>query len=109
MGQPTMIFIGIGGTVLALDRATGQEVWRSKLKGADFTNVVLQDEALYAATEGELFCLDPTSGQVRWHNRLKGLGTGLITIGSSGCQQTPVMSQKQRRDAAAAAAAATGI
>ena len=36
-----MVFIGIKGTVLALDRATGQEVWRSKLKGASFVNVIL--------------------------------------------------------------------
>lgn len=107
MSQSSVIFIGIKGTVLALDRATGQEVWRSKLKSADFTNVVLQDGSLYAATEGELFCLDPATGQVRWHNQLKGLGLGLITIGASGGQQIPAMWEKKRQDAAAAAAATT--
>ena len=105
MSQGSIIFVGIQGTVLALDRATGQEVWRSKLKSADFTNIVLQDGALYAATDGELFCLDPASGQVRWHNQLKGLGRGLITIGTYAGQQTLAMSEKQRQDAAAAAAA----
>jgi outer membrane protein assembly factor BamB len=54
-----LIFIGIKGTVVALDRATGSEVWRSELKGKDFVNVVLQDGDLYATTKGEVFCLDP--------------------------------------------------
>ena len=50
MAQTTKVFIGIKGTVLALDRATGQGMWRSKLKGAEFVNVVLQDGDLFAAT-----------------------------------------------------------
>ena len=62
------VSIGIKGTVVALDRATGQEVWRSNLRGSDFVNVVLQDADLYATAGGELFCLDPTTGRIKWHN-----------------------------------------
>lgn len=113
MARTSTVLIGIKGTVLALDRATGLEIWRSKLKGGDFVNVVLQDGEVYAATEGELFCLDPASGVVRWHNQLKGLGRGLITIASMGAQQAVPMRQKQQQEeaaagAAAAAAASTG-
>jgi outer membrane protein assembly factor BamB len=57
MAQATMIFVGISGTVVALDRSTGAEVWRSDLKGNDFVNVALQDGDLYATAKGELFCL----------------------------------------------------
>ena len=34
------IYIGLKGAVLALDRDSGQIVWRTELKGRDFVNVV---------------------------------------------------------------------
>jgi hypothetical protein len=107
MTQTSFIFIGIAGTVVALDRTTGHEVWRTDLKGADFTNVVLQDGDLFATTKGELFCLDPATGLIRWQNPLKWLGTGLVTIATSGGQQTVSMREKQQRDAAASSAGST--
>jgi hypothetical protein len=57
--KTNLIFIGIKGTVVALDCPTGSEVWRSELKGKDFVNVVLQGGDLYATTKGEIFRLDP--------------------------------------------------
>jgi outer membrane protein assembly factor BamB len=98
MAQINVIFIGIAGTVIALDRSTGKAVWRSDLKSSDFTNVVLQDGDLYATTKGEFFCLDPATGEIRWQNRLKGLGTGLISIATAGGHQTVVMGEKRKRD-----------
>jgi outer membrane protein assembly factor BamB len=103
--QINLIFIGIKGTVVALDRATESEVWRSELKGIDFVNVVLQDGELYATTKGELFRLDPATGKILWQNPLKGLGWGLITIASSGNQHVVIMREKGQRDEDAAAAA----
>jgi outer membrane protein assembly factor BamB len=105
MTQTGLIVIGIAGTVVALDRSTGQELWRTSLEGGDFTNVVLQDGDLFATTKGELFCLDPATGSIRWQNPLKGLGRGLVTIASAGGQQTVLMREKRQRDEAAAAAA----
>src|SRR5271157_414846 len=109
MAQPSVIFIGIKGTVIAIDRATGKEVWRTPLKGGDFVNVVVEDGDLYAATKGELFCVDAATGRVRWHNQLKGLGLGLMTIAGAGDQQAVVMHAKKRQDEAAVAAAPTPI
>jgi outer membrane protein assembly factor BamB len=51
-----LVFIGIKGSVLALNRATGQQVWATHLKGSDFANVVLQNEAVLASCCGEIFC-----------------------------------------------------
>jgi hypothetical protein len=104
MAQQTLVYIGISGNVLALDKSTGQEVWRTALKGRDFVNVAWQDGNLYATAKGELFCLDPGTGHIRWQNPLKGLGTGLITIAGSDGQQTVVMREKQQRDEASSAA-----
>jgi outer membrane protein assembly factor BamB len=102
----SLIYIGICGDVIALDRATGTEIWRRSLKGADFVNVAVVNGDVLGTTKGELFCLDATTGNVRWHNKLPGLGRGLITIASPGGQQTVVMHEKRQRDAQAAAAAA---
>ena len=35
------LFTGIRGYVLAIDRASGKDVWATSLKGADFVNVVM--------------------------------------------------------------------
>ena len=46
------IFVGIKGTVVAIDRSTGKTLWKTDLKGADFVNVTLQDGDLLAACRG---------------------------------------------------------
>ena len=73
-------YIGIKGSVLALDRASGAIVWQTTLKGADFVNLVLNGGDLLATTRGEAFCLDVATGQVRWNNPLKGMGWGIASI-----------------------------
>jgi glucose dehydrogenase len=104
MAQSNLFFIGIAGTVLALDRATGEDVWRTELKGSDFVNVALQDGDLLATAKGELFCLDAATGQIRWRNKLKGMGTGLISIATTAGQTVLAREKKKRDDASASAA-----
>jgi hypothetical protein len=41
--------------VIALDRATGAEIWRTPLKGLDFVSVVVADRGIFASTKGVLF------------------------------------------------------
>jgi outer membrane protein assembly factor BamB len=109
MNIAALVFIGIKGSVVALNRATGEQVWATRLKGSDFVNVVLQGGSLFATCCGEIFCLDPLTGVGLWHNRLKGFGTGLATIATaaqSADGQTVMLSEKRRRDQEAAAAAA---
>ncbi len=99
------IFIGIKGTALALDRATGVEVWRTPLKGSDFVNLVLDGGDLFASTRGEVFCLNPANGEVRWNNPLRGLGWGLVAFANSGAVM--LAEERRRREASNAAAAST--
>jgi outer membrane protein assembly factor BamB len=49
------VLIGIKGTVLALDRSTGAEVWRTPLKGLGFVNVTLTGGQVLATTSGEIY------------------------------------------------------
>jgi outer membrane protein assembly factor BamB len=100
------LFIGIKGTVLALDRATGETIWETPLAGGDFANVMLDGAELYAATHGELYRLDPATGKVLWKNGLKGKGWGLIAIAQSADGNWSSISEKRRQEVAAAAGAA---
>ncbi len=103
------IFVGIKGTVVALDRTTGTELWRSKLSGSDFVNIVIDGSELVAATEGEVYCLDPTTGAIRWHNTLSGLGYGFVAIAGASSQQLIAFAEKHRQEQASAAGAAVNV
>jgi len=107
MKTSDLVFVGIKGSVVALDRAKGQKVWATHLKGWDFVNVVLQEELILATCCGEIFCLDPLTGSALWHNPLKGFGTGLATLAlehTIGGGAPPVMAEKRRSDEASASA-----
>jgi outer membrane protein assembly factor BamB len=109
MKTSDLVFIGIKGAVLALHRATGEQVWATNLKGSDFVNVVLQEGAVLAASGGEIFCLDALTGNALWHNPLKGFGRGLATIATEpnfGGGAAPLLAEKRRRDQQSASAAA---
>ena len=104
------LFVGIKGHVLALDRGTGAERWRTKLKGGDFVHLITDGQRLYATTQGEAFCLDGTTGTILWQNPMKGLGLGLASLlaaetdASSPGSSTALLSEsKRRRDAGHAA------
>ncbi len=105
MGSETeLLVIGIGGHAVAVDPATGAEVWRTALKGRDFVTVSPAGRRVFAGAGGELFCLDAATGQVLWHNRLKGLGMGLVTFtGSEDAAAARVVAERRRAAAAAAA------
>lgn len=115
------LFVGIKQHVIALDRATGGELWRVKLEGMrmrshSFVGLHLDGPDLYATCNGEIFCLDPATGTVRWHNQLKGLGVGIVSVltepppGAERARSSPPltvaeelqMRQRQRQAAAAA-------
>jgi outer membrane protein assembly factor BamB len=119
MKNSDLVFIGIKGTVLALNRATGEQVWTRHLTLSTIAAsahvivyVVVQNEAILASYNGEVFSLDPLTGDVRWHNPLKGFGIGLATIAmepNPGNDMTPVLAEKLRQVQSAGAAGAAAI
>ena len=83
--KTVLVHVGLKGHVVALDRDTGAEVWRTALKGVrmkmyDFVGLHRDGDRLYASYSGEVYCLDPETGEVRWHNQLRGLGTGIASV-----------------------------
>jgi outer membrane protein assembly factor BamB len=106
--RSSFIFLGVKGRVIALDRATGQQLWNTELKAGDFVNLVVDEELVIAATRGEVFGLDANSGKILWRNGLPGMGFGLISVATAnGVSSGLTALEKKRRDDAAAAAASS--
>ena len=103
--QVGIVYLGMRGNVIALNRATGEILWKTSLTGREFVNVVLDTDRVLAATRGEMFCLDAATGETIWTNSLPGCGRGLITIAtSSGASTIAPQAMKRRQDDAASAA-----
>jgi outer membrane protein assembly factor BamB len=106
-----LLFAGIRGHVIALDKVAGTERWRLKLKGTEFVHLVTDGALLYASTRGEVFAVDPATGTLLWRNPMKGLGLGLVALlgsqadgGQADLLLNEASRQAARRRQAAAAA-----
>ena len=80
-----IVYVGLKSSVVALDRRTGAEVWKTPLKGGvgrstTFVTLHRDGDILFAGVGGELFALDPKNGTLLWHNPLKGFGFGIPSI-----------------------------
>jgi outer membrane protein assembly factor BamB len=108
MPAATIAYLGIKGSVIALEVATGRRLWVRPLKGQGFVSVVVEGDYVLAATHGEVFCLATDTGDLLWHDPLKGFGYGLVSLATSnsgGQSPAPAAEERQRQAAAAAAAA----
>jgi outer membrane protein assembly factor BamB len=97
MGEDRVI-IGIGGHAVALDVATGTELWRTKLKSSGVVTVSVLGKRALAATGGEVFCLEAYTGRILWQNKLKGLG--LVTLPGTDAVAAAAVQGAQRNAAA---------
>ena len=85
MAKEELVYVGIKGQVLALNQATGETLWATKLPtgmlgGLGFVHLVVDGDCIFATTQGESSCLDPVTGKIRWHNPLKGYGLGIASV-----------------------------
>lgn len=74
-----LIFVGLNGYALALDRDTGEIVWSNAEMQSGYVTLLLDGDRLIVSTNGYMYCLDPLTGQILWHNPLKGYGMGAPT------------------------------
>ena len=101
-----LIFVGLNGYAVALNRDTGEIVWSNDQMKSGYVTLLLDFDRLIVSTNGYIYCLDPLTGNIQWHNPLKGYGAGAPTSLVSVRGQT---SQTVIEQAAAAAAAAAAI
>jgi len=101
-----LIFIGLNGYALALDRDTGEIVWSNDKMKSGYVTLLLDGDRLIASTSGYIYCLSPLTGEIQWNNPLKGYGfaapTALISV--RGASSQLLMQQAAAADAEAAAA-----
>lgn len=70
-----LVFVGLNGYALALNRDTGEIAWSNdKLKDGLPVTLLLDGDRLIVSTGGYIFCLDPLTGKILWNNPLKGYG-----------------------------------
>jgi outer membrane protein assembly factor BamB len=102
-----VLFVGFNRHAAAIDKRTGEIVWRWKSpSGTGFVSLMLDDDRLYAAVNGYVFCLDATTGQEIWRNPMRGFGYGVTSLVSSRGSTNPGLLAEAGVQAHAAAAAA---
>jgi outer membrane protein assembly factor BamB len=103
-----LIFVGLNGYALALDRETGEIVWSNNELKSGYVTLLLDGDQLIVSTNGYIYCLDPLTGEVLWNNPLSGYGMGAPThLVSVRGQSSPTQLQQAAAAIAAAAAASS--
>jgi outer membrane protein assembly factor BamB len=96
-----LIFVGLNGYAVALDRDTGEIVWSNNQMRSGYVTFLLDGDRLIVSTNGYIYCLDPLTGEIRWHNPMKGYGvptpTSLISVRG---QSSQLVSQAVAKHAA---------
>lgn len=107
MSIDQLIFVGLNGYALALDRDSGEIIWSNNEMRSGYVTLLLDGDRLIVSTNGYIYCLDPLTGRIRWHNPLKGYGSGAPTALISSRGQTSQTVIEQAAEAAAAFVAAS--
>jgi outer membrane protein assembly factor BamB len=74
-----LIFVGLNGYALALDRETGEIIWYNNEMKSGYVTLLLDGDRLIVSTNGYIYCLDPLTGKILWNNPLRGYGVGTPT------------------------------
>jgi outer membrane protein assembly factor BamB len=109
MAKPDLVYLGIRGSVLALDKNSGARIWETKLKGSQFVTLLVDGQRIFAGAQGEIFCLDAATGKTLWHDGLSGYGFGLMSLAiqNGGSDPALLAAEHVRLQQAAASAATT--
>jgi outer membrane protein assembly factor BamB len=102
LNHPNLIFTGMGGRVVAINRLNGEVIWQTKLCGSGFVTVIADDTTVFAQTGGKLFALNLLSGDILWENGLSGCGYGLGCLAFAGGEHSwpaPMVQMQEENDA----------
>jgi outer membrane protein assembly factor BamB len=83
-----LVFVGLNGYAVALDRDTGEIVWSLNDLPYGYITLLLDGDRLIVSTSGSIFCLDPVTGRLLWNNPVSGNGapTSLVSVRGQGSQ-----------------------
>jgi outer membrane protein assembly factor BamB len=87
-----ILYLGVRGTVAALDPVSGRTLWQTRLVGkfnsAQFVTLLVRHGYVYAHTGGKAYCVDAKNGRILWCNELPGLGYGIASLAVEGSATT---------------------
>ncbi len=100
----SLIFVGFNSRIAALDRNSGELVWKWKSpKGSGIPILLLDGDRLIVSLQGYTHCIDPLSGDELWFNPLPGMGIGLPCLasarGNTTAQLYAVLAEYERQQA----------
>jgi len=79
MNVDDLVFVGLNGYALALNRNTGDIVWYNDQMKSGYVTMLLDGDRLIVSTNGYIYCLNPLTGAILWNNPLHGYGMGAPT------------------------------
>jgi outer membrane protein assembly factor BamB len=103
-----LVFVGLNGYVVALNRDTGEIVWSNDELKSGYVTILVDGDRLIVSTNGYIFCLDPLTGSILWNNPMKGYGMGTPTALASVRGQSPDWLIQQAAAVAAQSAGSSG-
>jgi hypothetical protein len=103
-----VLYVGIKGHVVAIDKQSGRELWRTKLGGYTLVNILIDTEMIFAYAKGHVFGMN-FSGKVLWDNGMTGLGynMALLATQESNDQTAAIMQEIQSQQASSSSSATT--
>jgi outer membrane protein assembly factor BamB len=115
MNPADILVVGLKNSLIAFDKNTGSELWRTRLKSSmtsEFVSVLADNARVYAHTGGELYCVDLLTGTRLWSDGLSGMGYGLASLAIPGVSSTPaaptVQTFQQQKSAGGSSATQPG-
>ncbi len=109
MGIEDMVFVGLNGYILALQRDTGDILWQWETQTwKGYVTLLVDRDRIVASVNGYMYCLDALTGEQLWHNPLSGYGTGVASVATSGQSALGAL-QAQASQAVEASGAAAAV
>jgi len=98
MKASDLVVLGSSCRVIALHKATGEQIWETVLVsvffkfGDPFVTLVVDDTGVYAHTINETFCLDLLTGRILWQKKIASLGRQVASLAMAGVTSGPAAS-----------------
>jgi len=106
MKAEDLVLVTVGYKVVAVAKATGQQVWETELVSrffkpmAPFVTLLIDESGVYAHTDEQLFCLDLLTGNILWKTPLASgkwiKASGVASIATLGAKSNEALVAQTR-------------